>query len=74
MEREKGINEVEGTDRKSRWTGEGGGGSVRLFCQLRQLCVVSGYHRNMGHLRVDCRPVVFAHPVTLACPYPVEDQ
>ena len=40
---------------------------------LRQLRVVSGYRRNMGYLRVDCRAIVFAHLVTIPCPYPVGD-
>ena len=38
--------------------------------QLRHLRVVSGYRRNMGYLRVDCRAVVFAHLVALPCSPP----
>ena len=35
--------------------------------------VVSGYRRNMGYLRVDCRASVFTLLDTLPCPYPVGD-
>ena len=41
--------------------------------QVRQFGVVSGYRRNMGYLRVDCRAGVFALLDTLLCPYPVGD-
>ena len=41
--------------------------------QVWQLRVVSGYRRNIGYLRVDCRAGVFALLDTLLCPYPVGD-
>ena len=43
---------------------------VTLFVwsfQLLQLRVVSGYRRNVGYLRVDCRAGVFALLDTLPC-------
>ena len=41
--------------------------------QLWQFRVVSGYRRNIGYSRIDCRAGVFALLVTLPCPYPVGD-
>ena len=41
--------------------------------QVWQFRVVSGYRRNMGYLRLDCRAGVFALWDTLPCPYPVGD-
>ena len=46
--------------------------NVRLVFSI-MFRVVSGYRRNMGYSRIDCRAGVFALLVTLPCPYPVGD-